>query len=413
MEKKSASLSHEQLRAAVEGRAAAFRSVTEYQPVGGEGSKVFPSTYAGGVYAFEQRRMGGSEHACVILDSVASQANRMEEALLDAWDDGAIRLPVISVDFSKEFSDIGRITSLDAPHRIADAILRYAKHDDGKQFFSKGEYANLWKTASIHNATPLFKLCPTALVFGTWGSPGATGGLGPKFQRIVVSELIGVDAVAGTKTSSRIDPTGIGRGVVLYPADKQSGDLEWTVEESRAVREKSKVIKGKKPSELNLGNVTPTAEYAEDVGGLFKGGGVTISRALQFTTLSLPALRRLRFPIDGQRDTKIDAAARTALAALALCAATLARDDGADLRSRCHLVPTSELEWELIGKPGETPVRYSLDADQATSLLKEAVQATGEAGLEWHEAVIKLVPSQQLIDAIRRSRERGGAEEEQ
>ena len=55
----------------------------------------------------------------VLLDSVSSQANRLEEALLAAWEDQRIPLPVISVDFSSEdgIADLGRITSLQAPHR--------------------------------------------------------------------------------------------------------------------------------------------------------------------------------------------------------------------------------------------------------------------------------------------------------
>lgn len=40
---------------AVAGTAAAFRCVTEYQPAGGPGDKVFPPTYEGGKYAEEER----------------------------------------------------------------------------------------------------------------------------------------------------------------------------------------------------------------------------------------------------------------------------------------------------------------------------------------------------------------------
>ena len=45
------SLELETLKAAVAGNAAAFRCVTEYQPMGGPGDKVFPPTYEGGRYA--------------------------------------------------------------------------------------------------------------------------------------------------------------------------------------------------------------------------------------------------------------------------------------------------------------------------------------------------------------------------
>src|SRR4029434_5282916 len=89
------------LKNAVSGAAAAFRSRTTLQPAGGEGTKVFPPTYAGAVYATEKRRLPHHDQPvdCVLLDSVQSQANRMEEALQQAVDAGRLRIPIIEVDF--------------------------------------------------------------------------------------------------------------------------------------------------------------------------------------------------------------------------------------------------------------------------------------------------------------------------
>ena len=83
-------LDFQTLQSAVDRGVSAFRSVTELQPAGGRGDKVFPPTYvkdgrAETKYAFEMRRIDGREIQTVLLDSVASQANRMEEALLDGW----------------------------------------------------------------------------------------------------------------------------------------------------------------------------------------------------------------------------------------------------------------------------------------------------------------------------------------
>ena len=71
------------LDAAVQS-AAAFRLRLELQPAGGPGTKVFPPTHDGGEYAWETRRVQGQEQRCVLLNSVQSQANRMELALLEA-----------------------------------------------------------------------------------------------------------------------------------------------------------------------------------------------------------------------------------------------------------------------------------------------------------------------------------------
>src|SRR5262249_18783238 len=117
--------------------AAAIRVRQHLQPAGGTGDKVFPPTYATGdktlKYATETRWVNGADRLCALLDSVASQANRVEEALLAAWETKSLLFPVIGVDFSgdKELVDLGSVTTLQAPHRIADAILRDATDLDG------------------------------------------------------------------------------------------------------------------------------------------------------------------------------------------------------------------------------------------------------------------------------------------
>ena len=82
------------LRNAVGSRAAAFRCITDYQPAGGPGDKVFPPTYQGGTYATEDRVNPdtGEICKCVLLDSVQSQANRMELALLEEHRSGTVGL---------------------------------------------------------------------------------------------------------------------------------------------------------------------------------------------------------------------------------------------------------------------------------------------------------------------------------
>ena len=75
---------------ALKGDAAAFRCITELKPAGGEAQKVFPPTYEGGTYATEgaeYEQVGEDEwevrkYRRVLLDSVQSQANRLEEVLL-------------------------------------------------------------------------------------------------------------------------------------------------------------------------------------------------------------------------------------------------------------------------------------------------------------------------------------------
>ncbi len=390
------------LKDAVSGHAAAFRCVTEYQPAGGSGDKVFPPTYEGGKYAVETRMIDGQPVDCVLLDSVQSQANRMELALLEVWrtkENGKrrVELPVIVACFdSDKLKKKFTVTSLDAPHRAADAIFRDSLLKG--TMFRKSDKGRILDTADVRNATGLFGLCPTALVFGLWDSTGPRGGLGAKFQRALVSEIVGYGAMAGVKTSSRIDPAQIMLGAGPLYGRKEESDAapRWTLDSKAGSK---KLGKDGKPSEANHGNVTPG----------ITAGGFTINKAVQTTVLSLAALRRLRFPLNGSADsdTIVDNVGRTALAALGLAAATLARTD-VDLRSRCQLFPQQQPVWQLLDAPGATPKQFSLTPDQAVELLNAATKEAKNK-LPW-EGEIELTPSDELIELVRRSQELASAE---
>lgn len=430
-------LTFNELKTAVCGSAAAFRCRRRLQPSGGEGDKVFPPTFAGAVYASEKRHIPGQTEPvnCVLLDSVQSQANRMEEALQQAADAGEISLPIIEVDFTdygpsgdakkdeKEgrlLDAVGRITSLQVPHRLADAILRDSEYDG--QAFRRSRIGRPLNEASSLNATPLYNLCPTALLFGMWDSTGPKGGLGAKFERAIVSEVVGYDAKFGLRTRSRLDPIITKtEGIIIY----QTSNGEWTLEPDKAAKDgKGRPVKfGKgdtagKVSAANLGNVAPSfAKYAKGAEGAdplspstearqgrIAPGGVTIAYAEQITTLSLIALRRLRFPgTSGNLTRNRDEAARSVLATLGLCAATLAFEAGMDLRSRCLLWPEASMEWELLAKPGEEAQTFALDSASAKKLLQEAVAAAERAGLTWPKEPIQLKPSKELVKLVRLS----------
>lgn len=404
------------LKEAVGGTAAAFRCATSYQPVGGAGDKIFPPTYEGGRYATENRvnpETGDITH-CVLLDSVQSQANRMELALLEAYRRQKIQLPLMITSFdddvlTKKFT----VSSLEAPHRIADALFRDSLLDG--MIFRKSDKGRVLDTAEVRNATGLFGLCPMALVFGVWDSTGPRGGLGAKFQRALVSEIIGYGAQAGVKTSSRIDPAQIrlGAGTLYERKGKNSDAPHWTLDKDKGDKklgEKSKAEDGQsgkkgkvaygKPAQANHGNVTPG----------IADGGFTVSKAVQTTVLSITTLRRMRFPLNGvaASDPETDLLAHTTLAALGLAAATLAQGDG-DLRSRCHLFPLQQPVWELLDRPGAEPVSYELTPESAITLLNEAVSAAKSFGLPW-EGEIALKPSDELLELVRLSQELAAGE---
>jgi CRISPR-associated protein Csb1 len=330
----------------------------------------------------------------------------MELALQEAVDAGKIKLPLVVVDFSEYdptgdleadkaagrlIEKVGKITSLQVPHRLADAILRDSELDGVK--FRRSERGKVLNRVSLANATPLFELCPTALIFGMWDSTGPKGGLGPKFERAIVSEIVGVGAEIGDlRRGVRRDPLEISRDVLVFRDEDKSLLRVADGNEKGGVR----------PSEINHSSV-PFPEQRERKTENNYYDGVTIEYAEQTTTLSLICLRRLRFPLDGRSDPEVDVAARTTLAALGLTAATLAFEAGTDLRSRCLLWPDGPMVWELLDRPGEEPKKYSVTADGAVELLNSAVEVARRVGLPWPEEPLVLKPSRELVKLVRLS----------
>lgn len=382
-------LTNDQLAVAIAGNAVAIRTRTRLQPAAGAGTKVFPPTHTGGLYAMEKHRLPFGhdssetrEADCVLLDSVQSQANRIEDSLQDAVDRKMISIPLIVVQFGDTVPDIQRVTSLQAPHRVADAILRDSLLGDTP--FRQSTIGQSVTDSSLANATALFRYCPHALVLGVWDSTGPKGGSGAKFARALVSEIVGIDAIIGKKTSSRIDPLQA-RAAVKVIKEK---DGSWKI----AKDDKAKGAVS--PSEINHGNIPP------DVAD----GSATIAYAEHSAVLSLAQLRRLRFPKDGEYNSQAEDAVRTVLAALALVGLTLSIERGADLRSRCLLFPDSQLQFELLDQPGK-PVSFTLTSKEAIQLLETAVKNAAKLGMQWESTPVLLTPSDELIALVQKSQQ--------
>jgi CRISPR-associated protein Csb1 len=404
------SLSYSELKDAVAGGAVGVRCRTALQPLGGAGDKVFPPTYAVAEtaenrYAVEQRRLPGSNEVVqsVVLDSVASQANRLELALLDAIRDGELAAPVTSADFAGSgLFGLDKISDYEAPHRIFDAILRDSY--DGENLFRYGKVGTAITEARPRDAAAIYHHSPHVLVFGAWDSTGPKGGAGAKYERAITSEIVALDIEVGKRTTSRIDPLGIElRSGRLYEA---AGNEAWTLDEDKAVQDKGqpkRLGKGDeagRPSQANHGNIRPSIDS--------RSGGITAREIRGTTVLSFIQLRRLRFPADhegtpfnGSR-AEAEIAARTALAALGLTATALAFEQGFDLRSRCVLVADGPSTFELVGRDGKV-IPFDMSSADALKLVAEAADRAAEAGLPWRDGEMLLRPADRLVTLIRNS----------
>lgn len=350
---------------------AIIRIRVSYEPSGGEGARIFPPTYPaerGSPYVIEKRCTDSGTRQDVLLDSVPSQANRAEQALLQARDEGRVELPMLQIDH------VGttpiRLTSLDLPHRYADAYLLDSEIDGAK--FDRSEIGRSFQAATPQNATALFQHDPGSLVFGAWNSHRK--GRQAKFPRVYSSEIIGWDPEIGERKAGRMDPLNLTGGGTR----SDDGDLNFI-----PVAEK---VKGQKLSELGHGNIAPNSTH----------GGVTVSSAERFATISLAALDRLGF---GPVSSDAAIAGRVALAAYALLADRLAfGGPSLWLRSGCELIVTKErLEWVTRGG-GVEPIE--LGASQAIELYNLAVAESARAGLAMTMEPLRLTPGKGLRAAI-------------
>jgi CRISPR-associated protein Csb1 len=400
-------LSYDLLLDAVANRAA-IRRRRRLQPAGGPGDKLFPPTYPGEDrndpprHVFERRRIDGQEVSCVLIDSVQSQANRLEEALLEAAKEGSIRLPRVVVDFAKAgLNSVPEISSLEAPHRIFDAILRDS--DLNGSAFRVSEIGKRIREAKTSDATAILQISPTALLFGAWNSTGEGGGVGAKFSRAIVSEIVAIGVPveervdrrsgeitlrsAGRRTGSRIDPLGILRSVEVYKSE-----TGWDVTEAKAGKKAKKV----RPSEINHGNIAPSIEAL----------GITCDYTLQTSVLTLAGLRRLRFGDGAEKN----ATARAYLVALGLVALLEQDARGYALRSRCDLVCQGPAPLELIAFDGDV-MTLDLDVVAARQLHEQAFDAALQAGFALSPQPLLLVPQDKLVEIVRRSQQKALSDE--
>lgn len=342
-------------------------------------AKVAPPTYPEGSktadgqptkYVLESRLVDGDIHSTVLLDSVQSQANRAEEALDNARARGEVDLPTFLVTTAVEDREVS-ISSLRAPHRYADAYLQNSTLDGVP--LDKSEIGRRLQLAVPEDVRALYEYSPESVIYGAWNSHRK--GRQAKFPRIYRSEMIGVDPLVGSRRAGRMDPENLAGRVVA------STDGGWDFASG------TEKVKGGKLSERGLGNIAPQEGP----------GGVTISRAMRFASVSLAGARRLGF---GNSSPEAAAAARASLVSLALLADRLAFGQPSIwLRSGCDLVVMHE-SIEFLQRGGARE-EFALTTAAALELFDSARSRADKLGISMATGTTVLEASKALGDAIR------------
>ena len=171
-----------------------IRIDSELEPLSGPGGVVKPAVYEGGTYQHDRRWAApddGEPTKVVVIDNVPSQANRLEEALRRNRDSTSIPEFVLDLSGLPHLpAHLPRsLSSLEFPHRNADAYLRDAELD-GEDFL-KTELGQAIFGATAQTCGPLIAWFPQALLYGFWQSHLGRKRQNTKHARAWVSEIIG------------------------------------------------------------------------------------------------------------------------------------------------------------------------------------------------------------------------------
>lgn len=275
-------------------------------PVEGPGSIIFPPTYAGIGYNIDELSEGTK---IATIDSVGSQANRMEPVFMQARtgepeNPRAKLVPQIDITYDNEKT----LSILEAGHRLGDAVIRSTDLKvDAQEAFEAFLDRN--------DAALLAKLAPTSLVFGVWDSRNTQA----KLPRIVQS-TIRAEEVEELKRSAQYTPA----------LDYEALDVFTETEKKQKDNPKSPLAQGGFVHVPAVG--TP--------GGVIARGSIR-----RDVTINLIALRRL----SGENGREL----KRYILGLSLVAATAPMDGF--LRAGCLLTldPDQNGEWHSVARSGE------------------------------------------------------------
>jgi len=298
-------------------------------PVEGEGAVIFPPTYADIGYNIDS--LSDGTKVCTI-DSVGSQANRMEPIFKDAPNSQLV--PQIEIELHSTNGHVEKRSLLDLAHRAADAVVHSSPS-------LAPQIAKAFKALhQRHNAMPLCCVAPTSLVFGAWDSRGGSGEKLPRLIRSVIRAW-DVDVLSGAAQFN---------SVWKFLMDEQKAELE---KEAKAKQTKLSE-KGfadapatfRKVSSSAAKNMPEFKDGSPNPARRVLGGVSARGRIEREVTINLIALRNLK----GATDTETCHIHRYLLALTLIAAVSEA---SLFLRSGCQLqIADPEDNWSLVPRRG-------------------------------------------------------------
>lgn len=286
---------------------------------------IFPPTYAnpsqkkGDPPVYNIDWFGPSkEHSVCVIDSVPSQANRIEPVFATI-EEGTL-VPQIRVE-AKVDGETVSVNLLEAGHRAADAVVRFSSLAD--------ELKRAIKDRQKGDSLTLARIAPTSLVFGMWDSRDS----GVKVPRLVSSIIRAYDVREFRRSAQ------------YFPA------LDF---EAAGVGKEEEL---KKASTEGMAEVPATFAHGgiEALGGIARDASLNLCTLRDITTASADQAVKMRRYLLG----------------LALVAITYLDGRTLNLRQGCQLVadPKKPMERKLVNADG-TDTPFEITRDDAIAYAK-------------------------------------------
>lgn len=321
------------------------------RPVSGRDGIIFPPTYAPPKDGKEESAgyviddIGG-QLVCLV-DSVGSQANRMEGVFLRP--EHAHLVPRIEIQVGER-----RLSLLELGHRAADAAARHSDKD--------GFLRQAFEAIRKGDALPMAKIAPTSIVFGAWDSRGTQ----VKLPRLVEASIRAYDVARVSRAAQ-----------YFTSLQKEEQDALGVGKEA-------------------LGEFASEEGLVDVPSGRAIGGVVVRGAIRREAVLNLTALRLVKAP-------SAEESARLRKYILGLCLVAFSAEAECYLRQGCLLVreADSPAEAMLVSRDGTS---RPVELDRA-AVLEFATAAAREFGVG---PARELVFSAESVKAAKKKGEKKG-----
>ncbi|MCY4237668.1 MAG: type I-U CRISPR-associated RAMP protein Csb1/Cas7u [Rhodospirillaceae bacterium] len=328
-------------------------------PVELDGKVIYPPTYADIGYNLNTLSDGTK---VVTIDSVGSQANRMEPIF--KFEPYSSLVPQIQIELHSkgegEEKHVETRSLLDLAHRSADAVVH------ASPTLSSIVAEAFRSLRQRGDAGPLCRVAPTSLVFGVWDSRGESNEKRPRLVRSIIRAW---------------DVEPLHAAAQFNSVWKSLDDNQKTELDSKARDKKVKLSeKGFKDTPAIFRKTNPkVSEFRDGVPNPERRvlGGVLVNGSIERdVTINLIALRALG-GANGQETRSI----HRYLLALTLLAATAEIE--LSLREGCHLRFADDDRWNMIPRRGNpTPVDLVSESSRKT-LLAYAQRTVENFSRKW------------------------------